>query len=180
METTNFTFGPPRPPPKSREPRPLASGRIELTPVAAGRMADRLIRPADALAMRKPYHRGTDGLRRTVPPRGARGRVSVVPPAVSRQPSHVPVNAEPRPESSHWSQSTQPAISQRASLSARPKTNSDFLQPGGLVESSRWSFRVKGERPPGTAPSGGRTPEGCQRIMLELRLAFGTCFCMDP
>ena len=63
------------------------------------------------------------------------------------------------------------------------KTNSDFLQPAGLADSSRWSFRVKGERPPGSRfriGTAGRTPEGCQRIMLELRLPFGTCFWMNP
>jgi hypothetical protein len=38
----------------------------------------------------------------------------------------------------------------------------------------------RGERPPGKASPGDRTPEGCQDIMLELRLAFGTYSCTNP
>jgi hypothetical protein len=35
-------------------------------------------------------------------------------------------------------------------------------QPGGLVDGSRWSFGVKGERPPGSRVEWPSTPEGCQ------------------
>ena len=35
-------------------------------------------------------------------------------------------------------------------------------QPGGLGDGSRWSFRGKGERPPGGRVGWPSTPEGCQ------------------
>jgi len=66
----------------------------------------------------------------------------------------------------------------QGSLSARAKTNSDFLQPGALVEGSRWSFRVEGERPPGSRfriGTGGRPgglPENNVGITPRLRNLF--------